>query len=162
MDNVPSHVNNQSVVNRQGRQRRLKFKHILAATATTLIIFIITLGVLFFYQSSTSASIDNSKYQAVFFTNGQVYFGKLQTLNGDYMKLTDIFYLQTKTDTASTNPQTTSDQKTSDVQLIKLGSEVHGPEDQMMISKSQILFFENLKKDGKVSDSITSYLNQKK
>jgi hypothetical protein len=35
-------------------------------------------------------AIDSSKYQAVFFTNGQVYFGKLQAAGSDYMKLTDI------------------------------------------------------------------------
>ena len=67
------------------------------------------------------------------------------------------FYLQTKTTTASGNPQTTSDQSATDVQLIKLGSEIHGPNDEMIISKSQVLFFENLKKDSKVSTSIDQY-----
>jgi hypothetical protein len=79
------------------------------------------------------------------------------------MKLTDIFYLQTHNTSAdSKNPQQTTSQQSNDVQLIKLGSEVHGPDDEMIISKDQVLFFENLKKDGKVTDSISKYLSQKK
>lgn len=113
------------------------------------------------YRSSTAANIDASKYQAVFLTNGQVYFGKLQNLNGSYMKLTDIFYLQAKSDADSNNPQETTDQQSADVELIKLGAEVHGPDDEMIVSKDQILFFENLKKDGKVSDTITNFLTNK-
>jgi ABC-type Zn uptake system ZnuABC Zn-binding protein ZnuA len=47
------------------------------------------------------------------------------------------------------------------VQLIKLGSEVHGPEDAMMIAKAQVLFYENLKPDGKVAQSISKYTGAK-
>lgn len=127
---------------------------------------LVLLGGLFWYQSSASANnIDTSKYQAVFLTNGQVYFGKLQAPANGYMKLTDIFYLQTQTATATKdaagNPQQTTSQSSSDVQLIKLGDEVHGPDDQMTISKDQVLFFENLKQDGKVTQSIVSYHNKK-
>ncbi len=104
---------------------------------------------------SSSIDIDSGKYQAVFFTNGQVYFGKLHTFNNDYMELTDIFYLQTQSD--SSNPQKTSSDSNSDVQLVKLGNEIHGPEDKMVIAKNQVLFFENLKADGKVAQSIASY-----
>jgi len=109
------------------------------------------------------ANIDSNKNQAVFLTNGQVYFGKLHTLNGGYMKLTDIYYLQTTAkDTSSSDLQAASGQSSTDVQLIKLGDEIHGPDDEMIISKDQVLFFENLKKDSKVSSSITKYQNQKK
>ncbi len=106
-----------------------------------------------------AAPIDDSKYQAVFFTNGQVYFGKLRDYNTGYFKLTDIFYLQTQstgTATDSENPQKTSTDQ-NNVQLIKLGEEIHGPEDAMVISKDQVLFYENLKADGKVARSIEQY-----
>ena len=39
----------------------------------------------------------------------------------------------------------------------KLGQEIHGPEDEMIISKDHVLFYENLKSDGKVSQSIEQY-----
>lgn len=126
------------------------------------VIVIILICIAGFFAWSTlrnaNTAIDSSKYQAVFFTNGQVYFGKLQSFNNDNLKLTDIFYLQTQSSTAtdSTNPQETSTDQ-SDVQLIKLGNEIHGPEDQMIISKDQVLFYENLKSDGKVAQSIVKY-----
>lgn len=119
----------------------------------------------FFYRSLSAQPIDTNKYQAVFFTNGQVYFGKLEQLDGGYMKLTKVFYLQTKNDTASEQTDSKNPQKTTtstgDVQLIKLGDEVHGPVDEMVINKEQVLFYENLKGDSKVSKSIDEYLNKK-
>jgi hypothetical protein len=111
---------------------------------------------MYFNQSNTGASIESNKFQAVFFTNGQVYFGKLHTMNNDYMKLTDIFYLQAKTD-STTYQKTATDPSATGVELIKLGNEIHGPEDSMVISKSQMLFFENLKSDSKVSTAIATY-----
>ena len=146
-----------------GKRKNNKMKRIIITAGIIVLLAIVSLGGWFAYRSSTSAAIDGSKFQAVFFTNGQVYFGKLQTLNGSYMKLTNIFYLQAQTATdASKNPQQTTAQTTSDVKLIKLGSEVHGPNDEMVISTSQILFFENLKNDGKVAQSITTYQQSQK
>jgi hypothetical protein len=104
---------------------------------------------------NSSLAVDSSKYQAVFFTNGQVYFGKLKPFNSEYLKLTEIYYLQTQTGEEATNLQSTDEQ--NNVQLIKLGNEIHGPEDEMMISKDQILFYENLKTDGNVAKSIEQF-----
>lgn len=169
MDNVSVHGNHVPVGRNNGasshgpehgKRKRVRTKTLLLSVVFVTVVAIVVLAVLFFYRASTGASIDGSKYQAVFFTNGQVYFGKLQTLNDSYMKLTDVFYLQT-TETDSTNPQETTTEPKPDVQLIKLGDEVHGPEDAMIISKDQVLFFENLKKDGKVSASIDQYNGQK-
>src|SRR4030081_2901736 len=42
-----------------------------------------------------SKYVDPSKLQAVFLNSGQVYFGNIQTLNKDYLILTNVFYLQT-------------------------------------------------------------------
>jgi hypothetical protein len=130
-----------------------------------VIIIIVILAIVGFFAWSNSqnagTAIDSSKYQAVFFTNGQVYFGKLQAFNSQYMKLTDIFYLQTSSDSStSANPQETSTDQ-SNVQLIKLGNEIHGPEDEMIISKDQVLFYENLKPTGKVAESIAKYAGTK-
>lgn len=150
-------------LNAPGRKQKPqnKNKFIALAVGVVIAIAIVLLSGWFLYRSSTAATIDGSKYQAVFFTNGQVYFGKLAQVNSNYFKLTDVFYIQasdanTETDTESENPQQTTNNST-DIRLIKLGSEVHGPDDEMIISKDQVLFFENLKKDGKVSDSIVKY-----
>ena len=167
MEHVPAHGTTAAPATRGAQQsaprtKRQQVKRIVTMAAVVVGIALIGLVAWFVYRSSTAATIDTSKYQAVFFTNGQVYFGKLRSVNSGYMKLTDIYYLQTQSNTKdSQNPQETNNQS-SDVQLIKLGNEVHGPEDEMIISKDQILFFENLKSDGKVTDSIKQYQNQKK
>jgi len=127
-----------------------------------VIIIVAILGVAgWFMWSGTrniATTIDTTKYQAVFFTNGQIYFGKLHIFNNEYMKLSNIYYLQPQSsgEADAENPQkTTTDQ--NNVQLIKLGDEIHGPQDEMIISKDQVLFYENLKSDGKVSQSIDKY-----
>ena len=107
-------------------------------------------------SGSANGQIDSDKYQAVFFTNGQVYFGKLTHVNEEYFKLEDVFYLQTQSEDKD-NPQEATDAEAGDVQLIKLGSELHGPEDEMTINKSQLLFFENITDDGDVAKSIDDY-----
>jgi len=169
MENVPVHVNHgasagrhtqdQPSNGRKGNKRKGLKKLIVLSVVIIIVAAAIALAVLTTYRSSVGSTIDSSKYQAVFFTNGQVYFGKLQTLNGNYMRLTNIYYLQTKTNEATI--QETSTESTPDVQLIKLGDEIHGPTDEMIINNDQILFFENLKPDGRVTQSIlTSQTNQ--
>lgn len=108
--------------------------------------------------------IQGDKFQAVFLTNGQVYFGKLTQQNSSYMKITNVFYLQRKTTTTDdkTNPQNAAAQTANDVELIKLGNEIHGPDDTMIIPRDQILFYENLKSDGNVSKTITQYQQTQK
>ena len=110
-----------------------------------------------FGRNTTSSAIDGSKYQAVFFTNGQVYFGKLTDLNGEYLRLTNVFYPQEKNAAEDESLQSTSQQNANDIELIKLGNEIHGPSDEMLIAKEQVLFFENLKPDGTVSKTISDF-----
>lgn len=103
--------------------------------------------------------IDQGKYQAVFLTNGQVYFGKVGVHQGSFVELMDIYYLQVKPvlqqgeNGENKNPE---EQKT-ELSLVKLGNELHGPLDRMMISRDQIVFVEDLKDDSKVTDAIHRY-----
>jgi len=97
--------------------------------------------------------VDTSKYQAVFLTDGQVYFGKVKSSNNDYLKLVEVYYPQKK----ATDAKDKAAEVNTDVQLIKLGGEIQGPEDEMIINKQQVLYIENLKADGMVTKSIKSY-----
>ena len=95
-----------------------------------------------------------SGYQAVFLSNGQVYFGKLSETGDQYAVLKNIFYLQANNQLqAAANP----DSSQSQLSLVKLGNELHGPDDQMNINRDQILFFENLKADSRVAKAIAEY-----
>ena len=139
--------------------KRSLMKPIIIGVRAVLILVVAIVGWMLFKGGDPASGINTGRYQAVFFTNGQVYFGKLQSFNHDYMKLTDIYYLQTQSGEAadSKNPQKTTNDDQGNVQLIKLGDEIHGPEDEMIIAKDQMLFFENLKTDGKVAESIKKY-----
>ena len=101
-----------------------------------------------------AAPINSAKYQAVTLTNGQVYFGKLADYDNEYFKLTDVYYIQTRPANDNASGNASSDQNS---QLIKRGNEVHGPEDEMVLFKDQISFYENLKSDGEVAQLIEKY-----
>lgn len=100
-----------------------------------------------FLPSWNFPAIDRNKRQAVFLTNGQVYFGYLREVNREYVKLTDTYYLQVAQPLQPSQPQ-------QQISLVKLGNEIHGPEDDMYIPKSQIIFWENLKNDSPVVQTI--------
>lgn len=144
-----------STSRRGGRSSKGINKKILLIIAGVIIAAALIAGGLFAYRAVSPALVDGGKYQAVFLSNGQVYFGKLD-LTGDYYVLTDIYYLQAA-DTPSTASSKDPDTTANDIQLIKLGTEIHGPDDQMVIAKDQVLFFENLKDDSTVVKSIKSY-----
>jgi hypothetical protein len=102
------------------------------------------------------SAIKGKQYQAVFLTNGQVYFGKVTHTDASYLKLTDIYYLQVQ---QQVQPKDQNSSQQPQVSLAKLGGELHGPEDVMYVNHSQVLFWENLKSDGKVADAIAKYKN---
>ncbi|MFA5030046.1 MAG: hypothetical protein WC495_00445 [Patescibacteria group bacterium] len=107
----------------------------------------------------------SSGYQAIFLSNGQVYFGHTQAnLSGQYVRLNDVYYLQinesdqlTGTDTTSTD---TTDTTQSEFALIKLGNEIHGPHSSMLINRDHILFIEDLRSDSDLVKSIENYEKQ--
>jgi len=46
------------------------------------------------------------------------------------------------------------------VSIVKLGSELHGPEDIMYIPRNQITFWETMRKDSQVVQAIQNFLAQ--
>lgn len=106
------------------------------------------------YASSTSSLIKKDRYQAVFLTNGQVYFGKLSKVNDQNYRLTDIYYLESNNTQAGAAANTQNTGTTP--KLLKFGKEIHGPENEMIISEKQVLFFENITPEGNVGKAIES------
>ena len=107
-------------------------------------------------------AVNGSEYQALFLTNGQVYFGHLSNPNGQYVKLVNIYYLQVQQAVQPPANSSTSSNSNQQVSLAKLGNELHGPEDIMYVEKSQVLFWENLKSSGKVTQAINQYIASQK
>lgn len=103
--------------------------------------------------------VKENKYQAVFLNGGvtsgsvtySTYFGHVTALNNDYVVLRDVYYL--------TDAQTEGGQ--SNPQLTKLGcQQLHSPDDEMIINRSQVAFWENLQDSGKVVQAIKQFQQQ--
>lgn len=140
-------------------------KAILLVAVIVLAVGAVAFGVSSYLSKNdkdTNVAVDESKsvnanaYQALFLTNGQVYFGHLSDLNGKYVTITDIYYLQVQQNLQQGSGGNTNSQ----VSLAKLGSELHGPEDKMHVASDQVLFWENLKSDSKVTQAIDAYKKQ--
>lgn len=101
---------------------------------------------------SQDSIVKSSELQAVFLTNGQVYFGNISDLNSSYISLKNVYYLQNNTDQTSKNAPANQN-----VSLVKLGCELHAPQDQMIINTDQVTFWENLKSDGQVAQAVAKY-----
>ncbi|MEK7162114.1 MAG: hypothetical protein AAB729_05510, partial [Patescibacteria group bacterium] len=110
-------------------------------------------------EAAKTVSIKSSAYNAVFLTNGQVYFGKMSEASDGYTTLKDIYYLQVVQQPGLQGSGQTEQQQQaqSQISLVKLGNELHGPVDEMKISKSQILFYESMKEDSQVVQAINNY-----
>lgn len=117
-------------------------------------IAILLLGIAFSFNrgngGAESKYVDKSKYQAVFLNNGQVYFGNISSLNDQFVRLKNIYYLT----------QASGDQS-SNYSLVKLGcQQIHDPTDEMVINRDQVTFWENLNDSGKVVAKINDFKKQ--
>jgi hypothetical protein len=88
-------------------------------------------------------SAGGARYQAVFLSNGQTYFGHYVDRLGPYAKIDDAFYIQ-QTPAANENEAPTS-------KIVRRGSEFHHPEPFVLLPKTAILFVEDLRTDSSVA-----------
>ena len=106
-------------------------------------------------QKAQSEYLDDTKYQAVFLNIGQVYFGKITTINDKFMVLNSVFYVNCNTGDGTNNCQQNGNNTYT---LYKLGiNELHAPQDQMVINQSQVAYWENIKDSSKVVQAINQY-----
>jgi len=143
--------------NKKSRMSTLNIASIVLLFSITVLIAAVALFIGLGGKSDSQAKyVDTSKYQAVFLNGGQVYFGKITSVNSKTMRVGDIYYLRV-------NQQVQPDGKAnanSDVSLVKLGCELHGPQDAMVVNNDQVSFWENLKDDGQVVTAIKKYKEQ--
>ncbi len=117
---------------------------IVMLAGVAIIVLAVVALIMLVKNRSESEFVDKSKMQAVFLNGGQVYFGRITSLNDKYLRLNDIYYLQVN---QQVQPGEESQAQQQNVSLAKLGCEIHRPEDSMVISKDQVIFWENLKDD---------------
>lgn len=145
---------------RSGRRKRdfvgwLKLSSIVLLFSATILAVALVLYIAIGGPRSEAKYINKNEYQAVFLNGGQVYFGRLNTLNDQFLRINDIYYLRVNQQVQPN--QSTQQTNNNDVSLVKLGCELHGPTDEMLINRDQVIFWENLKDDGQVAKAIAQY-----
>jgi len=145
--------------------RTVRIELFILLTAVTLLLVFLSL---YLWSSGNSTQsefdrVDTGKYQAVFLNGGvtsgsvlySTYFGHVTKMTDKYVVLRDVYYLTTDQNTSTKNNQS------QNPQLTKLGcQQLHSPYDEMVISRNQLAFWENLKDDGKVVTAIKEYIKQ--
>ena len=120
-----------------------------------LVIVVVAAG--FFWMKQTSLSGYNEAWQAVFLSNGQVYFGQVTKQNRVEVVLKEIYYLQVTRPLQQTAEGEQQANPQGELSLVKLGNELHGPTDYMYINSDHVLFIEDLKDDSNVVQAIVNY-----
>lgn len=141
------------------RKNKLAMTKWLGLLLVVIVVAGLAIGIFKYSGGAGEDGIDHSKYQAVFLSNGtitnNVYFGKLERMSDGYYKLNDAFYVKAAA--------TTEENKDSnDITLTKLGSELYGPQDTLIIPREQVLYYQNMKDDSQVTEAIKKYTKENK
>ena len=75
--------------------RWLRIVFVVLLFSVTILALAIAI-LLYFGKDKEAKFVDESKQQAVFLTNGQVYFGKIVGVTSDYVDLQAIYYLNSQ------------------------------------------------------------------
>ncbi|PIS05560.1 MAG: hypothetical protein COT81_00485 [Candidatus Buchananbacteria bacterium CG10_big_fil_rev_8_21_14_0_10_42_9] len=103
----------------------------------------------------------NNQWQAVFLSNGQVYFGNITDISRKQVTLENIYYLQNITQPLqrSAADGETGEDANQQLTLVKLGNELHAPEDTMYINRDFVVLMEDLQDEGRVVQAIQRYID---
>lgn len=88
----------------------------------------------------------------VYMDDGKVYFGKLKNTKGDYLRLENAYSVRSSGQGAGASAPTP--ENASNVSLLKISDLVYGPESDMMLRAENVNFWQDLKKDSKVTKAI--------
>lgn len=145
--------NRTSVHKNKDKAKMLKWGYLGLGALVLVLVVSLILAISLNRPKTQSSYIYSNKLQAVFLNTGQVYFGNVQTINQQFLVLTNIFYLQTNSGSSTASTSTSN----SNVSLVKLGCELHAPYDQMVINMAQVTFWENLQSTGQVAKAVAQY-----
>jgi hypothetical protein len=128
---------------------RVKGIQILIAFLTlTVAIFLALVGANLVNRSQALGSSSIHGLHAITLISGKTYFGTVERANTESLRLKDVFYASTVASGAPTS---------TDISLVKMGSEFYKPEDWMEIPRLQIQYIQALREDGKVFKAIQDY-----
>src|SRR3989344_6296327 len=131
----------------QAKTKGFSVSKILVIFLVVIVVAGAVIGFNYYRSRTVVQDASASDYYAVFLDNSQVYFGKMIAKSKNEMTLSQVYYLQ-----ASDNGNTELNNQR--FTLIKLGQELHGPTDQMIINVEHVIFYAKLRAASKVVESI--------
>jgi hypothetical protein len=157
--NQPTPPNPHQEGGRSGKsKKKLNFLSMRTGSMILLLGILAILIVIIAYLSfgnffNEGSYVNKSQYQAVFVningsSGGQAYFGNITAINSKNIVLSNVFYLQS----GSSSNQFT---------LNNLSCALYNPQDQMIINRDQVAFWENLKSNSQVTQDINKWNSEK-
>lgn len=156
MPNQQGNIPNMGAQNKGSSSGKKILKQVIFAFLIIVIAVILSFWIKDLIFKDSEKDPATLSYSAVFITNGQVYFGKIVSKNDSEFILSDVYYLQLS-ESSQTTAATQDQLSEPKFSLIKLGNEIHGPTDKLYINSSQVLFYEDLREDSRVVQSIKNY-----
>ncbi|MBI5356702.1 hypothetical protein HZB78_03760 [Candidatus Collierbacteria bacterium] len=98
-------------------------------------------------QTENKGSESSSAFWAVYLDSGQIFYGRKDKQNQNYVTMSNVFYYQPGVRSA----------KAENIRIIKVGTEIHQPRDYIYINKQHIERQEQLSNDSKVVKAIGEY-----
>ena len=121
----------------------------IARIAIAIVAFVLLFAVVRWWDFALP-SLGAARYQAVFLSNGQTYFGRYIDRIGAYVKIEDAYYIQQTSTATEDQPQLPPESR-----LIRRGSELHQPLPYVLVPRTAILFIEDLRGDSAVGQFMT-------
>lgn len=98
-------------------------------------------------QTENKGSESSSAFWAVYLDSGQVFYGKKDKSDKNYVVMNNVFYYHPAIKLT----------KSGNVRLVKVGTEIHQPQDYVYVNKQHIERQEQLTDDSKVVKAIKQY-----
>ena len=122
---------------------QLRFKRRVTSARTLWItgILLMTLVTVPLVALFMNDAVKTDQYQLIKLSTGEIFFGKLQNSKGEYLILENAYFIQGEEDSSETT-------------ILSRKSTVAKGESPMRIKADKVVYWENLAKDGKISQSI--------
>jgi len=98
-------------------------------------------------QTENKGSESSSAFWAVYLDSGQVFYGRKDKSDKNYVVMSNVFYYHLAIKLT----------KSGNVRLVKVGTEIHQPQDFVYVNKQHIDRQEQLSSDSKVVKAIEQY-----
>jgi len=122
-----------------------------------IFVIVVTFMCISLWQDGTFRNISQTigfknTFQAVFLSNGQLYFGKITEMTNEYIMMENPHFLQLAQEQAEIEEGVQPE-----MQLISIKDEFHKPKDFVLIEKSSVIFIEELRDASQIADAIQNF-----